>query len=432
MTQRSAERQPLFRPQDRRRVLVVEDSKTFSIALRQMIEAETGLKVTSCNSLKELSSAILSDQEGFAIAVVDLNLPDAPNGEALDWTVSHGIPSIVFTGSFDAATRARIMEREVFDYVLKDSEFALGNLVNSVKRALTNRETRILVVDDMTTTRRLLGQMLTSQQYTVVEVGSGADALTTLEKDQEIRLVVSDYNMPDMDGFELARRIRRRYPAEQVRVIGISSSTDRTTSAGFLKAGAHDFIARPFVLEELQCRIASNAETLLRMRQLHDLAWRDYLTGLFNRRYFFERGPKMVTEARRAGQPTCVAILDIDHFKRLNDEHGHDAGDEALRIFAGHLGDSLKGQPHLLARLGGEEFALLLPGLGEDEAAALVDAIRVGIAGRHMPIGALTLNLTVSIGLAGMRANDSLDLALRDADRALYAAKQAGRNRIQA
>jgi len=117
-----------------------------------------------------------------------------------------------------------------------------------------------------------------------------------LEKDQDIRLVVSDYNMPDMDGFELARRIRRRYPAEQVRVIGISSSTDRTISAGFLKAGAHDFIARPFVLEELQCRIASNAETLLRMRQLHDLAWRDYLTGLFNRRYFFERGPKLIAE----------------------------------------------------------------------------------------------------------------------------------------
>lgn len=432
MNQRTAERQPLFRPQDRRRVLVVEDSKTFAIALRQMIEAETGLKVTSCASLKDLSAAILKDQEGYAIAVVDLNLPDAPDGEALDWTVSHGIPTIVFTGTFDAATRARIMEREVFDYVLKDTEFALGNLVGSVKRALTNRETRILVVDDMTTTRRLLGQMLTSQQYTVVEVGSGADALTMLEKDQDIRLVVSDYNMPDMDGFELARRIRRRYPAEQVRVIGISSSTDRTISAGFLKAGAHDFIARPFVLEELQCRIASNAETLLRMRQLHDLAWRDYLTGLFNRRYFFERGPKLIAEARRAEQPTSVAILDIDHFKRLNDQFGHDAGDEALRIFAGELSEILTGRPHLLARLGGEEFALLLPGLDEAAAQLLTEAIRDQVARRPMTVAAQSLSLTVSIGLASLLATDSLDTALRRADRALYAAKQAGRNRVYA
>lgn len=432
MNQRTAERQPLFRPQDRRRVLVVEDSKTFAIALRQMIEAETGLKVTSCACLKDLSAAILKDQEGYAIAVVDLNLPDAPDGEALDWTVSHGIPTIVFTGTFDAATRARIMEREVFDYVLKDTEFALGNLVGSVKRALTNRETRILVVDDMTTTRRLLGQMLTSQQYSVVEVGSGADALTMLEKDQDIRLVVSDYNMPDMDGFELARRIRRRYPAEQVRVIGVSSSTDRTISAGFLKAGAHDFIARPFVLEELQCRIASNAETLLRMRQLNDLAWRDYLTGLFNRRYFFERGPKLIADARRHDRPASVAILDIDHFKRLNDDFGHDAGDEALRIFAGELGEILTGRPHLLARLGGEEFALLLPGLDEPAAQALTEAIRDQVARRPMTVAAQALSMTVSIGLAGISATDSLDTALRRADRALYAAKQAGRNRVYA
>jgi len=432
MTQRTAERQPLFHPQDKRRVLVVEDSKTFSIALRQMIEAETGLKVTSCTCLKDLSRAILQDQEGYAIAVVDLNLPDAPDGEALDWTVSHGIPTIVFTGTFDLATRARIMEREVFDYVLKDSEFALGNLVSSVKRALTNRETRILVVDDMTTTRRLLGQMLTSQQYTVVEVGSGAEALAMLEQDQAIRLVVADYNMPDMDGFELARRIRRRYPAEQVRVIGISSSTDRTTSAAFLKAGAHDFIARPFVLEELQCRIASNAETLLRMRQLHDLAWHDYLTGLFNRRYFFEKGPRLIAEAQRAGQPTCVAILDIDHFKLLNDEHGHNAGDDALRIFASHLSDSLEGRPHLLARLGGEEFALLLPGVREPEAAATTEELRAGVADRQIFVGDLVLSLTVSIGLTEVAATDSLDLAMRKADRALYTAKQAGRNRVQA
>jgi diguanylate cyclase (GGDEF)-like protein len=432
MNQRTAERQPLFRPQDRRRVLVVEDSKTFAIALRQMIEAETGLKVTSCACLKDLSAAILKDQEGYAIAVVDLNLPDAPDGEALDWTVSHGIPTIVFTGTFDAATRARIMEREVFDYVLKDTEFALGNLVGSVKRALTNRETRILVVDDMTTTRRLLGQMLTSQQYSVVEVGSGADALTMLEKDQDIRLVVSDYNMPDMDGFELARRIRRRYPAEQVRVIGVSSSTDRTISAGFLKAGAHDFIARPFVLEELQCRIASNAETLLRMRQLNDLAWRDYLTGLFNRRYFFERGPKLIADARRHDRPASVAILDIDHFKRLNDDFGHDAGDEALRIFAAELGEILTGRPHLLARLGGEEFALLLPGLDGPAAQALTEAIRDQVARRPMTVAAQALSLTVSIGLAGLSATDSLDTALRRADRALYAAKQAGRNRVYA
>ncbi len=413
------------------RILVVEDSRTFSIALQRMLEADTGRPVTTCASLKELRARILENQEGYAIAVVDLNLPDAPDGEALDWTVSHGIPTIVFTGSFDPATRARIMEREIFDYVLKDSEFALGNLVNAVKRALTNRETRILVVDDMTTTRRLLGMMLTNQQYSVVEVSSGAEALSVLEADPEIQLVVADYNMPDMDGFELARQIRRRHSVERVRVIGISSSTDRTTSAGFLKAGAHDFIARPFVLEELQCRIASNVETLQQMRQLHDLALRDFLTGLFNRRYFFEQAPKLIEEAQRDARPSLVAILDIDHFKQLNDSFGHAIGDEALCDLAESLRAELAQRAHLLARLGGEEFALLLPGYAPEEAVNLIETIRSRIAARPITIGDRSMHLTISIGVAAVTATESLDQALNGADRALYRAKQGGRNQTQ-
>src|SRR6478752_366819 len=176
---------------DDRRILVIEDSRTFSLALRQFLQAETGLPVTTCGSLKDLSEIIVAAPGAYAIAVVDLNLPDAPRGEALDWTVTHGIPSVVFTATFDLATRGRIMEREVIDYVLKDNEFALSNLVNTVKRALNNRNTRILVVDDTRTTRKVLARMLSIQQYAVVEAGSGQEALTILDANPDIQLVVS-------------------------------------------------------------------------------------------------------------------------------------------------------------------------------------------------------------------------------------------------
>lgn len=361
-------------PADDRKILVIEDSRTFSLALRQLLEAETGLPVTTCGSLKELSEIIVAAPGAYTIAVVDLNLPDAPRGEALDWTVAHGIPSVVFTATFDLATRGRIMEREVIDYVLKDNELALPNLVNTVRRALDNRNTRILVVDDTRTTRKVLARMLTIQQYAVVEAGSGQEALATLEANPDIQLVVSDYYMPDMDGFELARRIRRHHP--HVRLLGISSSTDRKTSAGFLKAGAHDFISRPFVLEELQCRIAATVDTLAQLRQLQDLAARDFLTGLFNRRHFFERGRKLVDEAREMGLPVCIAILDVDHFKRLNDRYGHDGGDKALAAVARGLSASAERGFNLLARIGGEEFAILFPGAVLAEATRLCDDIR--------------------------------------------------------
>jgi diguanylate cyclase (GGDEF)-like protein len=414
---------------DDRQILVIEDSRTFSLALRQMLQAETGLPVTTCASLKEVSDLIVAAPGAYAIAVVDLKLPDAPRGEALDWTVTHGIPSVVFTATFDLATRGRIMEREVIDYVLKDNEFALPNIVGTVKRALNNRNTRILVVDDTRTTRKVLARMLSIQQYAVVEAGSGQEALTILESNPDIQLVVSDYYMPDMDGFELARRIRRQRP--DVRVLGISSSTDRQTSAGFLKAGAHDFVSRPFVLEELQCRIASNVEVLDQLRQLQDLAARDFLTGLFNRRHFFARGRQLVCEAREMGLPISVAILDIDHFKRLNDRHGHDGGDKALTAVARTLSTMAERGFNLLARIGGEEFAIIFPGADLAEAERLCDSIRAAIADAPLAINGETLPLTVSIGVAALAPDALLETCLGQADEALYVAKQDGRDRVR-
>lgn len=414
--------------ESKQKILVVEDSRTFSMALRRFLEAETKLPVTTCASVKELREIIAADLGSYAIAVVDLNLPDAPDGEALDCTVQHGIPTIVFTGSFDSETRNRIMKREVIDYVVKDNEFALSNLVNAVKRALANQDTHILLVDDLNSARGLLARMLKIQQYSVFEAGSGAEALSLLEANPEIRLVISDYNMPDIDGYELTRRIRRRFPANEVRVIGISSSTDRAVSAGFLKAGANDFISRPFVPEELQCRIASNAETLTQLKQLRELASRDYLTGLFNRRHFFENAPKLIKTAAQASAASAVAVLDIDNFKRLNDTHGHEAGDRALELIAGSLQQSLQGAGYLLARIGGEEFAILFPGMAPAEAMRISDHIRLDISHLSLKVGAEDISVTASIGVAGAGLDRSFGHYLSAADRALYAAKQKGRN----
>ncbi len=278
------------------------------------------------------------------------------------------------------------------------------------------------------TTRKVLARMLSIQQYVVVEAGSGAEALSLLDANPDLELVVSDYYMPDMDGFELARRIRRRHP--KVRLIGISSSTDRQTSAGFLKAGAHDFVSRPFVLEELQCRIASNVETLIRLKRLQELAARDYLTNLFNRRHFFEHGPALVETARQGGFPVSIALLDIDHFKQMNDRHGHDGGDQVLDAVARNLSRLAERETNLLARVGGEEFAILFAGAGLDEACRLAEEIRREIARQPLMLAGEEMTLTVSIGVTEISGAEKLGASLNRADRALYAAKQEGRNRV--
>jgi diguanylate cyclase (GGDEF)-like protein len=413
-----------------RAILVVEDSKTYSMALCRRLTDTIGLPLVACRSLNELHEAVTDDRTAFTLAVVDLNLPDAPHGEAIDFAVQRGIPTIVHTASFDLETRNRIMARDVIDYVPKDSEFALDILMGTVERALANRHTRILVVDDVAATRKLLTRMLKIQQYDVLEAGSGAEALSLLEKHQDIRLVVSDYNMPKMDGYELTRRIRRQFRSDRLRVIGVSSSNDRMMSVGFLKAGANDFISMPFIPEELQCRIANHVETLAQIAQLHNLASRDALTGLYNRRHFFEQAGPLIERARAKKRGSAVAIVDIDDFKRLNDSHGHGFGDQALRSVARCLAQSVESGGHLLARIGGEEFAILFPGLDAKTAMRQSDHIRLDVSHEPLELGESRHGLTVSIGIAEIGEGGSFDEALIAVDRALYAAKRNGRNRV--
>ncbi|OCI95804.1 diguanylate cyclase response regulator [Rhizobium sp. AC27/96] len=412
------------------KILLVEDSRMFSAVLSHRFETELGFSVTHCSSLKALNEALANASHGFTMAVIDLNLPDAAHGEALDVAVTHRIPTIVFTASFDMATRNRIMERNVVDYVLKDSEFALDNLVSAVRRAIANRSTRVLVVDDVPSARKMLTDLLEAQQFKVTEAGTGIEALAALEEFEDIEIVVTDYNMPDMNGHELTRRIRHRYGSDWMRIIGISSSTDRLLSATFLKAGASDFIYRPFVPEELQCRIARNVETLTQLKKLRAAAASDYLTGLYNRRYFYDHGPRLVNECLRRQRPSSVAILDIDHFKKLNDTYGHEIGDQVLKAVAERLHSLFEGSNNLLSRLGGEEFAILFTEMNSRAATALCDEVRLSLASLKVHADDEELSVTVSIGVAEIVGYESFENYLNAADQFLYMAKHNGRNQV--
>ncbi|MGG6893779.1 diguanylate cyclase [Rhizobium sp. BR 315] len=412
------------------KILLVEDSRMFSAVLSHRFETELGLAVTHCSSLKALNEALENEDRGFTMAVIDLNLPDAAHGEALDVAVAHNIPTIVFTASFDVATRNRIMVRRVVDYVLKDSEFALDNLVSAVQRAIANRATRVLVVDDLPSARKMLTDLLLAQQYKVAEASTGVEALAMIDQFDDIEVVVTDYNMPDMNGHELTRRIRHSHGSDRMRIIGISSSNDRLLSATFLKAGASDFIYRPFVPEELQCRIALNVETLTQLKQLRAAAASDYLTGLYNRRYFYDHGPKLVNECLRSQRPSSVAILDIDHFKNLNDTYGHEIGDQVLKAVAGRLQSLFEGSENLLSRLGGEEFAILFTEMNSRAATALCDEVRLSLASLKVHADDEELSVTVSIGVAEIAGYESFDNYLNAADQFLYMAKHNGRNQV--
>jgi len=213
-------------------------------------------------------------------------------------------------------------------------------------------------------------------------------------------------------------------------VIGISGNTDPSLIPRFLKNGANDFLRKPFSREEFFCRVSQNVDQLALIGTLQDLATRDFLTGLPNRRCFLEQSQRQLPQLHLDGEQVAVAMIDIDHFKHINDTHGHEAGDDALRAVAAAVAQHAR-QDDLIARFGGEEFCLLVPGMDEEQAVHYFDELRQRIAALEVDLGHTTLRMTGSIGLCCLRPQrDSLHRLISEADRQLYLAKAGGRNRV--
>ncbi|WP_410176780.1 response regulator [Sinorhizobium medicae] len=227
------------------------------------------IDVIVCRDYEDLLFAVENASFAPSLAISNINLPGAENGEALTYLIDMSVPTVVFTGSFQESTREAILAKDIVDYVIKDSVFAVDMLAESVCRFLTNQQHHVLIVDDSPTARAVLTTQLKRHNFRTSTAESGFAALEILKNNSDIALVITDYNMPDIDGFELTRRIRAAHGPHQVRIIGVSSSMDRLLSARFLKAGGNDFVVRPFVNEEFYCRVNQNLDTLTKIKTLN-------------------------------------------------------------------------------------------------------------------------------------------------------------------
>ena len=408
-------------------VLLIDDSRTYAFALQRHFLELYGISVTHCDTMAALTELVDEDAGRFAVAVVDLNLPGAPSGEALDYLLERNIPTIVFTATFSSEIRKAVLARPVAEYVLKESPESIQHLLSSTARLLSNRDIHVLVVDDVASTRELMARHLKNQMFRVTAAAGGEAAFRALEAHTDIDLAVIDQEMPVMSGTELVKAIRADPDFDRLRIIGISSAMGPDLLTRFLKAGANDFIHRPFNMEEFHWRVAQNVQTILQVRQLRELAARDFLTGLYNRRHFFEEGPRRVMAGRTISAGMSMAIMDIDNFKRLNDTYGHEIGDVVLKAVAERLLVCC-GKAPLVARLGGEEFGVLLTGMELSDAKAFCEKLRGSIEYMQVPTDDGELQVTISIGLAEIAELESFDNYLNAADQFLYMAKHAGRN----
>lgn len=410
------------------KVLIVDDSQAITGAVSEHIRALLEVEVIQAHDLKQTREHVERSGDEFFVAVADLALPDAPDGEVADFLVDMGIPVIVLTGNISDSLRDQMMARDIIDYVVKRNLGEVEYVAQLVRRIYRNRDIKVLVVDDSRSLRGYLENLLHMQCFQTLGAANGEQALAILKDNPDIGLVIVDYNMPIMNGADLITCIRECYSRGELPIIGLSTHATGPISAKLLKAGANDFIARPFLNEEFLCRITQTIDLIENLRAMRDAASRDYLTDLYNRRYFFEFADKLLRNAKRSDTAVGTAMLDIDNFKHINDRYGHATGDLVLRHIARLMQDELR-DADVIARFGGEEFCVIGTQMDNDGARTLFERLRRKIADSSLSYDGKDIAVTVSIGVC-VDTHASLDDMIRKADAALYLSKQSGRNRL--
>ncbi|WP_029058460.1 diguanylate cyclase domain-containing protein [Stappia stellulata] len=413
-------------------VLLVEDTPFFERVIKRQLSTSAGLDVISVPTRADAERVIADPAITLDVALVDLTLPDAPDGEIVDVTMAACLPTIVFSGRFDERLRDTLLAKGVVDYILKDNASSLAYVTTLVQRVYANRRIDALVVDDSRVDLEIVARRLRLYQLNVHTAVDHTAALALIDTLPNLRLVVLDYLMPSTDGFDLLRNLRARYGMHELAVIGLSGQAGPEIIARFLKSGANDFLPKSCTPEEFMLRISQNLDTLDRIQALADMAHRDALTGLSNRRHLFSQGRGIFDAARHRGAGARVASIDIDRFKSVNDTHGHEAGDALIKAFGRALADCCPPQA-FPARLGGDEFCVILPDLAPDACARFLDDLRLRMRALTSSDGSLCRigTVTLSIGLDDGGA-ETLEDALHAADIQLYAAKSAGRDRVVA
>jgi len=406
-----------------RNILVVEDSPLVLKILEHLFRQEPNLQPVFCASFGEAQVMLETSAGLFFAAIVDLNLPDAMDGEIVDLVLGYSLPCIVLSGSYNEQRRDELLLKGVVDYVLKESQHSYEYAFRLLHRLESNSQVKILVAEDSDSTRHFIRRILTSHLYQIIDAVDGDQALQILKEQPDIDLLLVDHSMPGISGFDLVKLLRQKMKRTDLIILGLSADTKGSLSALFIKHGADDFLRKPFCPEELNCRVMSTLERRDLLQQLKQAALFDSLTNLYNRRAFYEQGTQMCKLAQRGGHDLSVAMLDLDFFKSINDEYGHASGDTALVQFSRAL---LQVFPDaLLGRLGGEEFALL----SRQEADALhvaLESLRQVVACAKYAPDAPPLNFSAGVYQG---APEDLEGLLHRADVRLYQAKNQGRGR---
>ena len=535
-----------------KKILIVDNSAVIINVLQDLFAQKNKFKIYVAKNLKDVK--VLLKKHTFFTAISNVVLPDALNGELVKLLEKNNVPTIILSSKVDKKFIKSMQNKKIIDYVLKDSIHGLNRVYDLIELLAYIEDIEVLVVEDSPSVSAQIKKILESFLLCVHVAKDGKKALEVLEKNPNIQMVVTDYHMPNMNGLEFIKCLRKDAKYSDVPILVISVESDINIKVNLFKNGANDFIKKPILEEELKTKVINIFSNIKQMEEIkgfnrmldenvisfsvdtrgiinyasqafctisgyskeeligksHNIikhpdmpvsifkeivlaitssqTWRgeiknlkkdgsyywvnavlepifdkkrsivgytavqqditdkkiiyelsitDGLTSLYNRRYFNDIAQGIIEQTMRDEEVFAFLLLDIDNFKKYNDTYGHQAGDEVLICVAQSLKSTFKRSDDTIFRLGGEEFGILINSKTIDNVMALAESTRENIESlqiehkNNLPSEVITASF--GIGIISSKYNKDLhylDSLYKNADDALYKAKDNGRNRI--
>ena len=397
-----------------KKILIIEDNKTLAKLISTKIKMELDYEVEVAYTMKE--AKLFLRMYKYFLVLTDLNLPDSPNGEVVEYLIQKGHKTLVLSGNIDKEFVACIQKKNIIDYIRKGEISDIDYVITTIKRLEKNQKHKILVVDAAMTSRSKLKTMLENLFFKVITVAHGEEALNLIDVMPDISLVITNYKMPVVDGLTLTKELRKKHGKNSLKIIAASSSNDSEINALFLKHGANDFLNSNFSREEFSSRINNSIEALETVTKLTNQSVRDSLTGLYNARYFLAQKSSLESEILQSAETSSLCIVDLDK----SDKYKNADKEEILII----LSDILKTNvfyKDLVVRFEENEFYILLKDTNLNTTLDTLNKILGEV--QHC----LT-KFSISIGFSMFL--DTFEETINQADMMVYSAKQKGGNQL--
>jgi len=409
-----------------KKILIIEDNKTYANALRKAILEEVEISIDIVHSVKELESI---DINSYDLIISDIFMENYNETYIEKNILSKNIATILITALPDKVMKEKLQKLNIIDFIIKGNSKDFSPIINKVKILKYLKNHTILIVDD-SKTAILINLRIIKKHYPFSEVlraQDGEEALKKIKENENIKIILTDYEMPKMDGMELIKKTRELFSIDDKIIVALSGAKDKNVSPLLLKVGANDFLHKPFLEEELMCRIDNNIKTILLIDEIKEMAYKDALTGLYNRRYFFEIANRMLSTAKRDKKKVSILMFDIDHFKKVNDTYGHQTGDIVIQQTSEILQNNTR-KNDIACRYGGEEFVIFLYDCDLHFAELIGEKIRRTIEKTTIKDESNNkFNYTISVGISDK--GKTLEEIIKHSDEMLYKAKET-RNRV--